>query len=500
VEHEALHPFVDVRWDGGAFQVTGTPAHAFGHRIPRKAGTPDGIHAAWQWDGATLHVEQDRYGLWPLFYFTAPRRICLSTSIRTLIELGARTDLDDAALAVFLRVGFFLGDDTALAAVRALPPGARVAWSDGRFSVTGARPGIAPRKLSRDEAMDAYVELFRNAMARRAGDGRRFVVPLSGGRDSRHIALALDEIAAPPEHFVTVRHYPPRNDADLTVAAHCARELGVRHVKLEQTADPIAAECEKNAHTSWCSDEHVQFLPLRRHLQGVPAVFDGIGGDVLSAGLFLRPRAVELCARGDLDGLVTFVLTGYDNEHVERGMAAILSRGGAGRFSAARARERVRQELETHLDAADPVSSFFFWNRTRREVALAPYGLLANVPAVFAPYLDHDVYDLLASLPFTLTADKRFHDDAIARAYPEFAHVPFAAGGSERHAPGFFRRLAWKAARYLRAQPTLDCFDYSYLFKCAAASFAQGTGSRLWFLPRVVCLTELEAISTTAPQ
>jgi hypothetical protein len=41
------------------------------------------------------------------------------------------------------------------------------------------------------------------------------------------------------------------------------------------------------------------------------------------------------------------------------------------------------------------------------------------------PYLDGDLVDFMLSLPGEYILDKRFHDDCIARAFPEFSNIPF---------------------------------------------------------------------------
>ena len=46
----------------------------------------------------------------------------------------------------------------------------------------------------------------------------------------------------------------------------------------------------------------------------------------------------------------------------------------------------------------DPIKSFNFWNRNRRELALWAYSVLRDVPHVYTPYLDHDLFDFLMGL------------------------------------------------------------------------------------------------------
>ena len=55
-----------------------------------------------------------------------------------------------------------------------------------------------PQSLSRSAAMDLYAQVFREAVRRRIPDDRRWVLPLSGGQDSRHILFTLGISAACP--------------------------------------------------------------------------------------------------------------------------------------------------------------------------------------------------------------------------------------------------------------------------------------------------------------
>ena len=122
-------------------------------------------YSEWLWDGTRLHARHCSLGMHPLFWRERANGIALATSPLDLLEDG--TQLDYPALAVFLRLGFFVGEDTPFAGVRQLAPGSELSWDVAR----GARLRTAPLPrgdrllLDRDAAMDRYGALLRQAVA-----------------------------------------------------------------------------------------------------------------------------------------------------------------------------------------------------------------------------------------------------------------------------------------------------------------------------------------------
>src|SRR5690606_38045443 len=139
-------------------------------------------------------------------------------------------------------------------------------------------------------ALEAYIETFREAIARRLPDAP-YVHPLSGGRDSRHILFALVEAGVPPSEVVTLAHVPPKADEDARVAALVAERLGLPHRLLSRSVRPIEDELRKNRLTHFAAPfTHTWATPLVDHLAAYDGVlFDGFGGDVLSMGRYLEP-------------------------------------------------------------------------------------------------------------------------------------------------------------------------------------------------------------------
>ena len=485
-------------------RVTADGAHTalFGHKLADSAlGRPDGIYAGWRWDGARLVIENDRYGFYPLFYCALPDRLLVSPSLPRLLTLGAPADFDEDGLAVFLRLGYFLGEDTPFQHLKALPPDCTFTWEAGRLEVSGRRAYYTREiAIGRDAAADDYIELFRAAIARRLPKGEAGVA-LSGGRDSRHILLELVRQGGRPV-CVSVEDFPPRNSQDARIAGLLAHAAGGEHVVLPQRESQVSAEARKNWPANFCSDEHAHFMAAADFLNGrVGTAYDGIAGDVLSNYHFHAPERRRWFETRDPEFVANQLLDHSKKSEPgfnERALRYTLTDEAYRRFGRERAVARLSTEVRLHFDTVNPVDSYFFWNRTRREIALQPYGLLAGVPAVHSPFLDHALYDFLTSLPFAFMQTRDFHDLAIRRAYPAFAHIPF----DDKHAPGLettdhYARYGRELARRLlpRWPPRLMREPHLHLRLARGLVDHRYAAALQWFAPLALYLSELETLA-----
>ena len=118
----------------GQVHTKGRASCLLGHRIA--ADPDDGIFAEWQWDGERLTAKNGRYGFYPVYYYARNKEFVLSPTIKRILESGADASLDYPALAVFLRLGFFIGEDTPFKHIKALPPSADLRWQNSAACVT----------------------------------------------------------------------------------------------------------------------------------------------------------------------------------------------------------------------------------------------------------------------------------------------------------------------------------------------------------------------------
>lgn len=242
------------------------------------------------------------------------------------------------------------------------------------------------------------------------------MLPLSGGRDSRHIFLEMVHQGRAPDR------------------------AGVRHTLLGHPRRRLRDALRAILATQLCADEHAQMMPMHDFLAGTPgaAALDGIAGDILTnpdesaADFFDRAR------KSDYDGIARRLTAGHGSVISRAGHS-----GGAGAIHSPDLEEaaisRIAQAVRAFDAAPDPYQAFWFWNRTRREIAFVSTGIHGPAARVACPFLAPEFVDLGLSLPFAVTRDQRLHDDAIARAYPAFADIPYAEGFRNPPMP----RLRW---------------------------------------------------------
>jgi hypothetical protein len=480
---------------GDGFATGGEPAVFVGHRLESRPGEPDdGAYVEWCWTGSELVVQSDRYGLIPAYYAAGPDFFAISTSLGPLLEAGVSDELDEEALAVFLRLGTFLADDTPYRAIKALPPGTDFVWKGAGHEPTGRRPlGEVEPGLTRAEAVRRYGTLFQCAVERRAGPSAEQVVALSGGMDSRHVLLELCRLGRRPSFAVTAQAYPGEPSEDVELARAVSRYAGVPHVVLEPDDAWLAAERRKNEETGFGALEHTWGIALADSLRGrASAVFDGLAGDV-----FTDCRGVASAERVELFRRGRFAQLASDFLGPDVGPLPYLSRELAGRMTWDRAVRRFCEECERYAAAPNPPAAFWFWNRTRRTVSALPYGSWQRSLHVLTPFLDHALFDFMAGLPWSLVDDFTFHAETIRREFPALAHVPFcsSAGRPSRAASARHRRMARAALRCVLSAEPPSYLSRRYVTGRLARALVDRRYARAsaWLPPLVVYLSQLEA-------
>jgi asparagine synthase (glutamine-hydrolysing) len=424
------YPFIAIRTGpAGKVEVSGQTEASLGHAYAgADPSLREGVYAEWKWDGQQLEAEVDHLGFFSLFYCDLGNGVMVSPSLIQLIAQGAPSELDDDALGVFFNIGFFLEEETPFAKIKVLPPNGKLVWRAGSLTVTGGVDIPPESNCNRKQAVEGFAELFR-ASVRRAIDScdQKYVVPLSGGRDSRHIVLEMKAQNRLPHACITYNYRLDGLDAEATSAKMVADAVGARHEIIGGSKSPLRDNLRAVIFTSLCADEHFQMTPLRDYaLTHAPLyAFDGIGGDVLSRSKNLgRADLLEMCRTGKWTAVAEDFVNGHHGLVRWSPADEIDAAEAERRFGRSTAVERIAKALSKFASAAHPVTAFLMNARTRREISFVSTAVIMPAKPV-CPFLDRELVTFLKALPAAATADAKLHEELTKTVYPEYAKVPY---------------------------------------------------------------------------
>ncbi len=399
-----------------------------------KLGDKDGYHgvfAQWDFHDGRLEFINDEFGFFPIYYYQDDEVFAISNAPLELLKISKVKELDVSSMSIFLRMEMYLGDMTPFKGIKVLPPGLTLTYDENGLSMVQdhlAKEGERS-DISVEDARKKFAELFQKAIEKYKDAGfKKIGVPLSGGRDSRHILFALNKADIDVHSALTTYAQAPKPDQDAIVASEVTKAVGVNHVLFDQPAISLEQELEKNRIANFIALHHSWIVPIARYLEEneFDVIFDGLCGGTLSAGEFLTKERYDLYKQGKFEEIADEVLgdDGYLEKMIGEENYKIYNRDLAIKTFAA--------ELEKHKNSDNPIAQFSLWNMSRRSGGASSWMILHRKTHVIAPFLDPEVYEFLTSLPPEYFLDYSFHTKAIAEYYPEFAHLPYENKGAPR--------------------------------------------------------------------
>ena len=114
------------------------------------------------------------------------------------VSVNASSELDLKAICIFVAIGFFLDEDTYWTQKKILRPAA-IHLLDSEGKLQESKPYFkwhySPRDISFNDALEEFTDLFETVIKEQV-NGKKVILPLSGGLDSRTQAVALKHLNA----------------------------------------------------------------------------------------------------------------------------------------------------------------------------------------------------------------------------------------------------------------------------------------------------------------
>jgi asparagine synthase (glutamine-hydrolysing) len=209
--------------------------------------------AAWDRQERRLYLARDRFGEKPLYYGWAGRALLFGSELKALrTQPNAPAEIDQEALAGFVRYGFVPHPRSIWRGISKLPPGCWASfgvddpvgvlprpvpyWDAGEAATAAMN---APWRGSEDEAVEALDLLLRDTVKSRMISDVPLGALLSGGVDSSTIVALMRALGGSVKTYTIGNSEPGFDEADhaRAVAAH----LGTDHTELYATPQDALA-------------------------------------------------------------------------------------------------------------------------------------------------------------------------------------------------------------------------------------------------------------------
>jgi len=251
------------------------------------AELPDGTYALARWDADVVELASDICGSRILWYVLTDDVFLASTSQRVLVMLLGDHQPEPAAVAWMLTSASLGAEVSWDARVRRVPPDARVTLDRGawRLAVRQQPATFAPSGEGEAVQLQALRGALAEACAALDIDFERWVLPLSGGCDSRVLLANLVAAGRRPRCVTWTLRDSLRNPlSDVSIARLVARRFGVEHEVI--VLDPLEADLDTAVDRFVSSSEGLT--------DEFPGYVDG-----LHAWRALRAADVDGIVRGD---------------------------------------------------------------------------------------------------------------------------------------------------------------------------------------------------------
>jgi asparagine synthase (glutamine-hydrolysing) len=492
----------------------------------------DFVLVVWDLAAGSGAVVRDQLGGRALYLRRTGGVVAFATELANLVEmLPSRPPPDDVAVAHWLLPSVLPEERTLFAGVEEVPPATCLELGTGGAR---ARRYWAPRfrqqrGLSLAEASAQARELLTRAVERRAGEGERSGILLSGGIDSAGVAgischsLPADRRPARAYTAVFPRH-PEIDEGPLVAAVAAHDRLAATAIEVEPGGLLAVAAPYMETWQAPPPTPNLSFLrPLldRAAADGVRVLQDGEGGDAVF--WYSAPLVAERLRRGRL--LSAWSLAGrfpeYGAPTTWRTRLAQLRRWGRARdFSPSpqpwlAVDPRLLETGEPEPPAAGPA-----WWVAQAEGILGPGSRMAHDTtrrnAALSgieprhPLLDVDLIEGVLSFPPELAFERRFNRpvlrEAVAGLVPDEARLrpyksnfdPVIVAGMDADLP-LVEALLLGPAAHVGAYVDRDALAAHFASPPRPLAARRGWAMSLWYLATMECWLRLQAGEEALP-
>lgn len=381
----------------------------------------DGVYAFAYWDKQRecLVAGVDKLGMRPLYWASLPGGgYAVASEVKALACLLDDLTPNWSAWEEMLSFGFMFGEHTALSNVQRFGVAEAITFRHDRHDSQTVENFLETIDVV-DRPFGQFLEeqgaVYDRAMSRLTAlydAANDTMLTLSGGYDSRRAFAWLLNQGIHPDTYTVPEILADGREIESSIVKQACESVGVQanSVSPQSVFDRMQLRAMRDLATDFESDEHEFLMVLAMGLDCHDKVnFDGLAAGTQLMGSFVRDEHFQAGGQERFMSLLPQSAPTWLN----------LPKPESPPFE-----ERIRAELERWGDNPNRFAYFYMLSRTRREIALAPLALQANVFESLCPYLDREMMRSALSFPpeRKVGAHTQFH--LIKALHPVLGSVP----------------------------------------------------------------------------
>ncbi|MGI8426116.1 MAG: asparagine synthase (glutamine-hydrolyzing) [Actinomycetota bacterium] len=256
--------------------------------------------AIWDEPRRKLLLARDRLGIKPLYYSQDGSDLRFASEAHVLVE--PKAELNQQALAGYLRFGWVPSPQTIFDSVQELPPGHLLEWSEGQTSI---RQWAQTPHLNRGRPnADSLSEALTDSLSRHLVADVPVGLFLSSGLDSVALATLASKGGHPLRTYTVAFDEGPGESEE---AAKQARRLGLPHEVIRLSCADILENLPRIiADMDQPTVDGVNTWAISRAVKqaGCTVALSGLGGDELFSGYSTFRKVPALARAGALASIV----------------------------------------------------------------------------------------------------------------------------------------------------------------------------------------------------
>lgn len=349
----------------------------------------------------------DRYGSYRYFYALNKEKYDFCNDPVYLVDFLPKRKLNSEAVDEFFNFGYVLGNKTLLQGINLLGGASIVNLKTGNLSIKRYWDWSYLQKSytkSFEEAVTELGELWLETIKKILIKHPKFLLPLSGGLDSRGILAAVDYLGA-KDKIDSAYTFGQKGCLDIIIAKQLAKIAGINHVVFELNADNWWQNIDSAVDNTFGARNIIEaHSGLLSEIDSSYPVLSGVLGGETCGGDLLKKELMNITTKDISDSL-------FKHLRKQKGI---------------RNTRLLKNYKKSEINFVSGYNSKDLYLVATRGLYFIDVKVLGERFNYIEPFMDNKIIDFIYSLPDEWRLNRRIYKQMLLKFFPDyFSGIPW---------------------------------------------------------------------------